>query len=78
MKGEIGFVKANVYRFKILEILNKEQMDKNKISKKLRIREKLVEKTLNELEIKKLIKKENKSYKVTEKGKRIFNQLRQF
>ena len=78
MKGEIGFVKANVYRFKILEILNKEQMDKNKISKKLRIREKLVEKTLSELEIKKLIKKENKSYKITEKGKKIFNQLRQF
>ncbi|RLF58660.1 MAG: hypothetical protein DRN25_04945 [Thermoplasmata archaeon] len=78
MKGEIGFVKANVYRFKILEILNKEQMDKNKISKKLRIREKLVEKTLSELEIKKLIKKENRSYKITEKGKKIFNQLRQF
>ncbi len=71
MKEEIGFLKASTHRFRILEFLKKEDANIEKISKKLRMRKNDAEKTLKELEKKKLVKKENSIYRITEKGQKI-------
>jgi len=76
MKEEIGFVKANVHRFKILEFLKKENAGIEKISKKLRIRKNDVEKTLKELEDKNLIFREKSIYKITDRGEKVIKEAK--
>jgi len=76
MKEEIGFVKANVHRFKILEFLKKENAGIEKISKKLRIRKNDVEKTLKELEDKNLIFGEKSIYKITDRGEKVIKEAK--
>jgi len=76
MREEIGFIKANVHRFKILEFLKREDANVEKISKKLRIRKNDVEKTLKELEDKNLISKEKSIYKITDKGEKVIKEAK--
>ena len=76
MREEIGFIKANVHRFKILEFLKRDDANVEKISKKLRIRKNDVEKTLKELEDKNLISKEKSIYKITDKGEKVIKEAK--
>jgi Mn-dependent DtxR family transcriptional regulator len=68
--SNIGFVKADRFRLRILEVLKSKASPQN-ISHKLRISPPIVEKSLKELSERGLIKKEKEIYSTTKEGLKI-------
>jgi predicted transcriptional regulator len=70
----IGFVKADRYRLRILEAL-KSRSTPQRISHRLRINMHIVEKSLEELRERGLIKQEEGEYQITKDGLKLLNQI---
>jgi predicted transcriptional regulator len=70
----IGFVKADRYRLRILEAL-KSRSTPQRISHRLHINMYIVEKSLEELHERGLIKQEEGEYQITKSGLRLLNQI---
>jgi Mn-dependent DtxR family transcriptional regulator len=78
--ASMGFIKAGKNRLRILETLSSGFATQAEISHRLRIPEPLVSKALKELGDREFAKvaaqKNQKGYVITEKGLRIFRQVR--
>ncbi|MEE8167859.1 MAG: winged helix-turn-helix domain-containing protein [Candidatus Hydrothermarchaeales archaeon] len=70
----IGFLRADRYRLRILEA-TKSKVAKKQISGRLRIPQALVDKTLKELQGRDLVKEDEDSFLITDKGMKVLAQI---
>lgn len=71
----LGFIKASNHRYRILEMLCSGITSKEDIAHRLRLREPMVNKTLEELLEKELIKAGKEGYTATERGQKAFRSV---
>ena len=78
MNELVGFVNANNVRQKVLSLLSsKGKMEGERIAKTLRVPHTTVAKTLEELEEKELIAKNEEMYSLTETGVKVEKMIQQ-